>query len=173
MILIDLQLIKPMLEIIALIVQVVGFPVAIWALCVSKNASTRSRDLQVALALSENFRAKWEAEWRDALDTIAKSQACSRSYIVPAEFERSLWQMLNWLDWVGVLVETRHLSKFRVLSGSLAPQFIQILSAGRLLIAEDVSNQGKGHWQGVLIIAARLKLDILNRNYLREVGRGT
>jgi hypothetical protein len=144
---------KQFLEIVVLVVQIISFPVAAGSLYLARKEAKASRDLQIALNLSESFRARWEGGWSDALYKVKETQKTSGSRDVPVEYRDRLFQMLNWIDWLGVLIRTRSLSEKEIIFGSIGPQFVEIIDISRPLIEPDIQEHGSKYWAGLLTVA--------------------
>ena len=144
---------KQLLEVIALVVQIISFPFAAWSIYLARKEAKASRDLQIALNLSESFRSRWEGGWSDALYRVEEAQKTSSTNKVPREYEDRLYQMLNWIDWLGVLIRTKSLSEKRIIFDSIGPQFIEIINFGRPLVESNIEERGPKFWAGLLTVA--------------------
>ncbi|MDX6404471.1 MAG: hypothetical protein QOH70_1926 [Blastocatellia bacterium] len=144
---------KQVLEVIVLVVQIISFPVAAVSLYLTRKEAKAGRDLQIALNLSESFRSRWEGGWSDALYKVKEAQKASRPNEVPLEHRDHLFQMLNWIDWLGVLIKTKSLSKKEIIFDSIGPQFVEIIDIGRPLIESDIRKHGSKYWAGLLTVA--------------------
>ncbi len=144
---------KQLLEVIVLLVQIISFPIAAGSLYLARKEAKASRDLQIALNLSESFRSRWEGGWSDALYKVKEAQQTSGSKEVPIEYRDSLFQMLNWIDWLGVLIRTKSLSEKEIIFGSIGPQFVEIIDISRPLIEPDIQEHGSKYWAGLLTVA--------------------
>jgi hypothetical protein len=147
---------KETLEIIALIVQMVSLPIAVWSIYWARKEAKNSRDLQIALELSESFRSRWESNWRTTLKEVEEAQSKYHGADVPTKHQVELINMLNWIDWVGTLIKNKSLSNQKVLLGTLSPQFTRIIKAGRSMLEEDIRKEGRDYWGGVLVIVETL-----------------
>jgi hypothetical protein len=144
---------KQLLEVIVLVVQIISFPVAAGSLYLARKESKASRDLQIALNLSESFRSRWEGGWSDALYEVKEAQKTSGTNEVPVKYRDRLFQMLNWIDWLGVLIRTKSLSEKEIIFGSIGPQFVEIIDISRPLIEPDIQKHGSKYWAGLLTVA--------------------
>jgi len=144
---------KQVLELIVLVVQIISFPIAAGSLYLARKEAKASRDLQIALNLSESFRSRWEGGWSDALYKVKEAQRTSGSNAVPVEYRDRLFQMLNWIDWLGVLIRTKSLSEKEIIFGSIGPQFAEIIAISRPLVEPDIKEHGPKYWAGLLTVA--------------------
>jgi hypothetical protein len=144
---------KQLLEVIVLLVQIISFPIAAGSLYLARKEAKASRDLQIGLNLSESFRSRWEGGWSDALYKVKEAQNASGSKEVPIEYRDTLFQMLNWIDWLGVLIRTKSLSEKEIIFGSIGPQFVEIIDISRPLIEPDIRKHGSKYWAGLLTVA--------------------
>ena len=151
---------KEVLETMALVVQIVGFPVAAWSLYAARKEAKAARDLQIGLNLSESFRSRWEGGWSDALYEVKQAQESSQSQEIPVKNRDSLFQMLNWIDWLGVLIRTKSLSEKEIIFGSIGPQFTEIIEISRPLFEPDLKKHGAKYWAGLLTVAAALNIKL-------------
>ena len=105
----------------------------------------RSNDLQATLQLWETFRTKWEEDWRDALFVLENTPDGERE----PDLRRLLWGMLDWIDWLGVLVQTHSIRKPHALLRLMGPQLDRILGVTVAKIARDDEAHGPEFWSGL------------------------
>lgn len=126
------------------LVQVCGLPLALLALAFGQRNVQRSNDLQATLQLWATFRTKWEGEWRDALFALEQS---------PDEEQEpgltQLWGMLDWIDWLGILVQTRSIRKPHALLRLMGPELDRILAIAAPQIARHDKARGTDYWSGL------------------------
>ncbi len=144
---------KQLLEVIVLVVQIISFPVAAASLYLARKEAKASRDLQIALNLSESFRSRWEGGWSDALHEVKEAQKTLGTNDVPIKYRDRVFQMLNWIDWLGVLIKTKSLSEKEIIFGSIGPQFVEIINISRPLIEPHIQEHGSKYWAGLLAVA--------------------
>ncbi len=150
---------KQLLEVVVLFVQIISFPFAAWSIYLARKEAKASRDLQIALNLSESFRSRWEGGWSDALHEINDAQkASSDPNEVPVKCRDRLFQMLNWIDWLGVLIRNKSLSKKELIFDSIGPQFIEIINISTPLVEPEIQTLGPKHWAGLLTVAHAQKV---------------
>ena len=118
-----------------------------------------SRDLQIALNLSESFRSRWEGGWSSALYEVRLEQEAANTDEVPKEKRDPLYQMLNWIDWLGVLIKEKSLTEKAIIFRSITPQFRQIINTSRTFLEDEIQKEGPESWSGVLIVAKALDVE--------------
>jgi len=160
---------KGILELLALAVQIVSFPIAAWSIYLARKEAKASRDLQIALTLSESFRERWEGGWSDTLYELKQVLRTSGSNEVPKEYNDHLYKMLNWIDWLGILINHKSLSEQRIIFDSIRPQLVEIIQLSRELIRSDMERHGQDYWAGLKTVADALDVD-LNKTGYEETG---
>src|SRR6188474_1851042 len=160
---------KGILELLALAVQIVSFPIAAWSIYLARKEAKASRDLQIALTLSESFRERWEGGWSDTLYELKQLLRTSGSNEVPKEYNDHLYKMLNWIDWLGILINHKSLSEQRIIFDSIRPQLVEIIQLSRELIRSDMERHGQDYWAGLKTVADALDVD-LNKTGYEETG---
>ena len=148
---------RQILEIIALIVQIISFPIAAWSLYWARKEAKASRDLQIALNVWESFQTRWERGWSDALYAVKQEQKATSTREVPIKYHDSLYEMLNWIDWLGTLIRTKSLTETEIILGSIGPQFGEIIDIGEPLLEPYFQEHGRKYWKGLLRVAKELK----------------
>jgi len=151
---------KSILELLALVVQIVSFPIAAWSIYLARKEAKASRDLQIALTLSESFRERWEGGWSDALYELKQVLRTSGSNEVPKEYNDHLYKMLNWIDWLGILINHKSLSEQRIIFDSIRPQLVEIIQLSRGIIWDDLKRHGEDYWAGLRTVADALDVEI-------------
>jgi hypothetical protein len=71
--------IKEKLELLALAVQIISFPIAAWSLYWARKEAKASRDLQIALNVWDSFQTHWEGGWSNAFYAVQEAQQASGS----------------------------------------------------------------------------------------------
>ena len=130
--------IKEKLELLALVVQIISFPIAAWSLYWARREAKASRDLQIALNVWDSFQKHWEGGWSNAFYAVQEAQQASGSTEIPNEHRDAFYQMLNWIDWLGTLIRTGSLSETEIIFGSIGPQFAKRLPDGETLRPQPV-----------------------------------
>jgi hypothetical protein len=141
---------------VADLVQIVGLPMAIVAIVVAYREGRRSRDLQAALAFAESFRVGWEGSWGKALDD---AENLAKEAEVPAgDLREQLFSLLNWLDWVGWLIDTDVLARPHIVLSSIVPQLRRALVIVLPVMEADEGRHEPGYWHGVSVLNQALAL---------------
>lgn len=121
-----------------------------------RNEARRARDLEVTLTLSDSFRTKWENGWRHTLRQLEQDPRRTLS----TEEQDELFNMLNWVDWLGNLMDCGHLSKNGAMLDSIGPQIRTMLEIGSDMIAADTRQHGREYWKGLLVVADQLGVSL-------------
>ncbi|MFZ0063682.1 MAG: hypothetical protein WAL47_16740 [Pyrinomonadaceae bacterium] len=151
---------KAILEVLALFVQIIGFPVAAISLFMARKEAKASRDLQIALTLSESFRSRWEGGWSDIMFELKEVLKTSDSDEVPVKYRDHLYKMMNWIDWLGILIKTKSLSEKKIIFDSIRPQLVDIIKVSRPLIRKDTQLNDEDYWAGLRTVAAGLNIKL-------------
>jgi hypothetical protein len=93
----------------------------------------------------------------------------SGSNEVPKEYNDHLYKMLNWIDWLGILITHKSLSEQRIIFDSIRPQLVEIIQLSREIIKGDMKRHGEDYWAGLRTVADALKVD-LNKTSLEGTG---
>jgi len=148
---------RQILEIIALVVQIISFPIAAWSLYWARREAKASRDLQIALNVWDSFQKHWEGGWSNAFYAVQEAQQASGSTEIPNEHRDAFYQMLNWIDWLGTLIRTGSLSETEIIFGSIGPQFAEMIDLGEPLLEPYFQKYGRPYWKGLLRVAKEMK----------------
>ena len=149
--------IKEKLELLALAVQIISFPIAAWSLYWARKEAKASRDLQIALNVWDSFQQHWEGGWSNAFYAVQEAQQASGSTEIPTEHRDAFYQMLNWIDWLGTLIRTGSLSETEIIFGSIGPQFADMIDLGEPLLEPYFQKYGRPYWKGLLRVAKEIK----------------
>ena len=155
-----MEKLKAILEVLALIVQIIGFPVAAISLFMARKEAKASRDLQIALTLSESFRSRWEGGWSDVMYELKQVLKTSDSDEVPIKYRDHIYKMMNWIDWLGILIKTKSLSEKKIIFDSIRPQLVDIIKISRPLIRKDTELNDENYWAGLHTVAAGLNIKL-------------
>ena len=150
---------KEWLELLALVIQVISFPIAAWALYMTRKEAKASRDLQIVLNLSESFRSRWEGGWSSAMYKLKEELEAINTNDVPEKNRDPLYEMLNWIDWLGVLIRAESLSEKEIILDSIGPQFVDIINTSRSFLEQEIQDKGPKHWSGLLTVANALNVE--------------
>src|SRR5690348_7356120 len=136
-----------MLSDVSNIVQTVGFPLALVGIFLAYREGRNSCDLQAALSVAESFRGRWEGSWRKALD---EADGLARKDQAPTGgLREELFNILNWLDGVGWLIESHALTRPRTVLASVAPQVKRAIVVTTPVLEADEAMHEPGYWRGV------------------------
>ncbi len=133
--------------------------VAVIGLVVAYRQERRSRNLQAFLEISGDMRRRWEKGWDVMLrETVPKLNLQERS---SGEVGRELRYMLNWLDWMGLIVKMNLIDK-QLLFGSLFSVVPVTIKKTAHIIQCDIENPERGErwWANVLFLAREPEIDI-------------
>ena len=119
----------------------------------------RARNLEAILTLSTDMRKRWESEWEHLLRE--KIPSLSPEDRKKGEVGRELRYMLNWMDWIGLMVKMKLINK-EILLGTLAFMIKEILKQAADIIQSDIEDPEKGAawWANVLFMAKQQRIDI-------------
>lgn len=145
------------LEVFALVATLIGFAVAILQIYLGRREARASRDLEVTLSLSESFRTRWERSWRRVLRRLEAGEEGPST-----EDEDEFLNMLNWVDWLGNLIDRGLLHQEGVVLDAIGPQVRRMLELGRPILRHDVERHGWSYWKGLFVVADRLKVRLLD-----------
>jgi hypothetical protein len=140
--------IRDVLEVLSFAAQIISFPVAAVSIILARREANASRNIQIALTLSESFRKYWESGWADFLQATA-NQNIEAGDDFSDEQIRQIRFMLNWIDWLGVFIQTKHFSNPQIVLGSISGRLREIITLGRSIIADDTARYGADYWSGV------------------------
>ena len=111
--------------------------VAVIGLVLAYRQERRARNLQAFLEISGDMRRRWENGWDVMLrETVPKLNLQERS---SGEAGRQLRYMLNWLDWMGLIVKMNLIDK-QLLFGSLFSVVREIIRESAHIIQCDIEN---------------------------------
>ena len=125
---------------------------------------TKARNLQAILHISDNMRQRWETSWRAILRNQAPRLNLEDRH--KGEVGLQLTYMLNWLDWMGLIMRKKWIVK-DVLFGSLATPIQEILKVTAHQIQTDVDAKGVNYWGNVLWVAKQgeIRIDMAKEAY--------
>lgn len=141
--------------------ELVGLLVTAAAIWQASRVARRDRGLQTGLTLIMWFRDRWEADWRKTLREI--EQRKTRSAVLAARLEDELFNMLNWVDFLGKAYKSKTLEGTEELFESLKPQIVRILNVGQEEVEAGVKEEGLDYWDGVLSIGERYGIHWIRR----------
>jgi len=119
----------------------------------------RARNLQAILAISADMRRRWEGGWEHLLrDKIPHLNLEERR---SGDVGRDLRFILNWLDWIGLMVRKKYIDA-EIVFGTLSSVVRETLRESADIIQSDIDNPDKGRdwWANVLFVAQHPQIDV-------------
>jgi hypothetical protein len=139
-----------MLSNVSNIVQIVGFLLALIGIFFAYREGRNSRDLQAALAFADSFRNSWEVSWRNALQ---KTEDLARRGKKPrGNLRQELYNMLNWLDVLGHMIDSDLLARPQTVLASISPQLKRAIKVASPMLETDEGIHGPEYWRGVRVL---------------------
>jgi len=125
----------------------------------STKENNKARNLGAVLKISDDFRNRWESKWENLIRV--KVPQLNLKEREDSEIKRELLFMLNWLDWMGLLIKKELIDR-EMLFGSLAIPIKEILKETSTIIKKDITNpeKGEGYWANILYIAKQPEINI-------------
>ena len=145
----------------------VGVLIAFLGLVLGFMQNRRARNLQAVLHISDDMRRRWESGWQSILrDQVPNMNLEARH---SGKVGRQLTYMMNWLDWMGLMVKKKWIDK-DLLFGSLSSVIKQILIAYAYKIQNDIDDPEKGvdWWSNALFLAKQPEINV---NIAEEAGK--
>jgi hypothetical protein len=116
----------------------------------------RARNLEAILHISDDFRKRWESSWGAVLrDEVPQLNLEEREQ---GRVGTELTYMLNWLDWMGLMMRLR-LIDIDLLQ-TLWPPMKEIITQSAYRIHQDIQQHGHEWWSNVEYIAKHSKINI-------------
>jgi hypothetical protein len=159
-------------SILANVAQALAVIVAVWSLSSSRKEAKASRDLDVALNLSESFRTRWESGWAECLEAVGADHRNGRPGDLPPEHVKQLRHMLNWVDWLGTMLKNHCLANEQVIFDSIQIPIRRIINAGQPLVEQDVQEFGFDYWASLFVVANRLNVEWVSDLQRRTTDHG-
>jgi hypothetical protein len=141
------------------IVTILGFPLAIATLRHSAYQAQRGRELTALLDISKSFASRWESRWQIHMKDIDEKLFLDK-FDIDNETHRAVIEMLNWIDWVGMLFKSKLIRNYSTLFSSIEPQIRLALRVGAPEIRRDQRRRGNNHWPGLIFIAEKMNITI-------------
>jgi hypothetical protein len=148
----------PMLETIANLATALGIPLGLLGVALGYIASRKSTDIQTVTALSVHFQHKWESSWRDVC-----RKGVPIELISDKQEQDDLFDALNWIDWLGVLVQTKSFANPNLILRSISSSLRQVIALG----LDELNREGSKEWSGVFEVAKWLKFEIRDDKILK------
>lgn len=133
--------------------------IAIIGAWMSNRHSRKERNLQAFVVLSMDIRQRWESDWGKFLrEDLPRMNAEERQ---SPEVLTKLDYMLNWLDWMGLILKMGLIEK-ELLLGTLRPMIGDILRETADKIRFDKANRDELWWANVEYIAGLVDISLDN-----------
>ncbi len=133
------------------IATALGIPLGLLGIALGYFASRKATDIQAVTTLSIHFQSKWERSWRALCQSGVPIEK-----IKSKEQRDDLVDALNWIDWLGILVQTKSFSNPALLLRSISTPLKQIIVLG----ASELNRDGPTEWAGVFEVAKWLRMQV-------------
>jgi len=158
------------LDAVVAAVQIISLPVAALSIYLAHRSAKNAREIELELHLAENFRLRWEASWRRILSEIdslsasggsaaSETRKGSAEQHLSGEQKEELFNMLNWLDWIGRLMQNRRIPGGMVTFSTLQPQLARIVCSSQVIVEAHTRAKGRTFWSGLLFLVDELNLE--------------
>ncbi len=133
--------------------------IALIGLVIAYRQNRRARNLQAFLEISTDMRRRWEGGWQVILREKVPLMDLTKRH--SGEVGRELTYMLNWLDWMGLIVKMNLIDK-ELLFGSLYSVVKEIIRESSHKIQCDIENPDRGErwWANILYLAKQPEINI-------------
>ena len=128
---------------------------AIITLIWTRKSSQKESNLSVTLDLAADMRNRWESGWAEKLAELEK-----RERPLTVEDAQEVRYMLNWVNWVGTLIDGGLLPNAELVlsEGSLGNAARRVLTIGQPLIKADIAQFGPVYWQHLRPVCRTLNM---------------
>ncbi|MDX1625422.1 MAG: hypothetical protein R3323_02805 [Wenzhouxiangellaceae bacterium] len=137
------------LQALAYLATIIGVPVAIVTFLAHKRQIERDRDFHAVLTLSESIRVRWEDGWDAALERLESGRGST-------EDRRQLRLMMNWIDWLGIMISERLIPRPEIVLHSLDHAMLRAIRLHLHLDDEGPARLDRDLWRGVGQVYDRL-----------------
>lgn len=137
---------------IATSLQLVGLLLVAAGLVVSSRRDTEARDTAIVINVGLDYRQRWESGAREVVGRLERRGDAAAS----PDDHAALVAMLNWVDWLGVLIKHRALRKPGLVLDTIGPSMARILELGYPAIDTETARHGGDYWAGVVEVGERL-----------------
>ena len=136
-----------------------GVLLAIVGFLSEMRQNNKSRNLEAIFHISDDMRQRWEHNWGRILRDEAPRLDLDARQI--GEVGQQLTYMLNWLDWMGVLLKGKLMDK-TVLFATLSSPIAQMLRVSAHQIQCDIDDPAKGPdwWGNALYLASQREIGV-------------
>ena len=140
--------------IVADVVTIIGFPLALLGLWLAARRAAKDRSLAVTLSLIDSFRSGWERSWGGLLRRLEAQGGLSET--TSAEDRRELFYILNWIDWLGCFIADGSLRNPQLIFDALGPHLQRAIAIGEAELKQGEAQHGTKHWRGVRHVQRKL-----------------
>ena len=151
---------QTILDALSKLAAIFGFPIAILTIYLSGVEAQKSRDLTITISLVESFQQEWQGNWRQALTSLKKFQQAKKVRTIPPERLDELRDMLNWIDWLGLMMKSKMIQNDYVIISGTKHQLLEIINVAKRHIKKGLKKQGCDWWAGVIFVSAKLDPDL-------------
>lgn len=130
-------------------VQLVGIPLAAFGIFLGARSANRARNLQITLSIVESFSTRWENGWRSIVRDTVTSLTNNPSATLDQEQRDKVFDILNYVDWVGRMIKDGHFKNPKTVFLSIGPRVKPLIKVMRPVIDEHTKNQGHEIWGGI------------------------
>ena len=110
-----------------------------------------ARDTTIVIELGREYREKWETGGRDAVETLERNPDAGTS-----EQYLHVTGLLNWIDWLGILMKHRLLSQSEVIMDTIGWSMGRVIALTEEERKQSLNRYGRDYWSGVDEVASRL-----------------
>lgn len=135
-----MMMIKDGLQIGAWLVTIFGFPLTALTIWFNGRHANRSRDVAIVSNFVNRFHDKWSSDWRAIVEGSGIRDQLDKN---------KLYDMLNWIDWLGILIQRDVFSDPSLFLNSIEPTLRKAIG----LTKDELDKDGKNCWPGVFTIA--------------------
>lgn len=152
--------ISELIDVISKAVTIITLPVAVFTIWYNGRMAQKAIDLQIVANFSKQFHENWTTKWRSITEAGVRLDE-----IEIEELKYDYFDMLNWIDWIGTLIEQKSFSDPKIMLKSISP----ILKKVIILSSRTLNSEGKQEWSGVFSVARWLGLVDRNGKILEEL----
>lgn len=123
---------------------------------VTSRRATEAQDSAVIIELGREFRKKWELGAGEAVRLLEHGRTLGVPEDVDPDLRDQLDSLLNWIDWLGVMIRHRVLRQPRVIIETIGPSMNRVIDLEWARVIADLEEHGEEHWAGVVEVARML-----------------
>ena len=113
--------------------------------------------MEATIAVSTDFRNRWESKWERVIREIIPNLSLDERR--GGEMGRELRYILNWLDWMGLMMKKKLIAR-DVILGTLRHTISEVLRETADIIQSEIDDKGTSWWQNVLYVAKLREVNI-------------